>query len=154
MLNDPSNCMRPLQGLSGGHTVLCLKSHRSGHRAVSDEDPPNPISKIVPIRNSWWRQDMVEAPGSTWHSDSVSAISSQGHFHPLWKPEPRLLEMFNNDTKSAPSKNLKESYYTNAWEGNGGITQLSASEQPCTPGQAPRGTVMENTELNLQKAQV
>lgn len=46
MLNDPSNCMRPLQGLSGGHTVLCLKNHRSGHRAASDEGSPNPISKI------------------------------------------------------------------------------------------------------------
>lgn len=83
MLNDPSNCMRPLQGLSGGHTVLCLKSHRFGHRAVSDEDPANPISKIIPIRNSQCRPGKVEAPGSTWRSDSVNAISSQGHFLPL-----------------------------------------------------------------------
>lgn len=80
MLNDPSNCMRPLQGLSGGHTVLCLKNHRSGYRAVSDEDPPNPISQIVPIRKSWCGPGSAVAPGSTWHSGSVSATSSAGHF--------------------------------------------------------------------------
>lgn len=152
MLNDPSNCMRPLQGLSGGHTVLCLKNHRSRHRAVSNEDPPNPISKIIPIRNSRCRQDMAEAPGSTWHTDSVNAISNQGHFLPLWKPELRLLEMFNNDTKSAPSRNLKESYYTNAQEGNGASLSSLLQSSPALPPRHYEGRWCKM--LTLQKPQV
>lgn len=73
MLNDPSNCVRMVQGSSGRPHCALPEESQLKAQTVSDKVLLIQCLESVPIRSSRCGQDMLRS--GAWHSDGVNAIS-------------------------------------------------------------------------------